>query len=117
MEAVVPIMQSPVSSKEPMTDASTQILENAGSDEGNFLIENDSENGIHEITNMMSDLSLNRRYILKTGFCFLGAMFVGLKMYKKLKLMETFQSSLSATSYAANCLFYPINPFLFDNIC
>ena len=117
MEAVVPIMQSPVSSKEPMIDASTQILENAGSDEGNFLVENGSEIGIHEITNMMSDLSLNKRYIFKTGFCFLGAMFVGLKMYKQLKFIETFQNSLSVTSFAANCLFYPINPFLFDNIC
>jgi hypothetical protein len=112
VDGMVHNIKPPVSSKEPMIDGSTQILKNAGSDEGNFLIENGSENGIHEITNMMRDLSLNRRYILKTGFCFLGAMFVGLKMYKKLKLIQTFQNSLSATSYAANCLFYPINPFV-----
>ena len=116
METVVPNIKPPVSSKEPLIDASTQILEKTGSDEGNFLIENVSENGIHELTNMMSNLSLNIRYILKRGFCFLGAMFVGLKMHKNLKLIETFQNSLSATSYAAYCLCYPINPFLFENI-
>ena len=85
-----------------MIDASTQILEKKGSYEGKLPTENGSENVIHEITKMMSDLSLNRRYILKTGLCFLGALFVGLKLYNKLKLIETYQNSLSTTSYATN---------------
>ena len=59
MEAVVPNIKPPVSSKEPLIDASTEIPEKTGSDDGNFLIEDVSENGIHEITNMMSNFRVS----------------------------------------------------------
>jgi len=55
------------------------------------------------------DFLLTERRILKKGICFLGAICIGLNLYKNLDLERQFQESVITSSYIANSVFFPLD--------
>ena len=69
------------------------------------------------ITNVKKfKLFLTNKHVFKAGFFVLSALFFGYSASRRWKLLNTFQDSIQVTSYAANCMFYPINPFMYSNL-
>jgi len=62
------------------------------------------------------DFLLSKRFLLRTGFCFLGAIFVGLNIFHKLNFDEQFQDAISTSSYVGNAFFYPVDLSIYSNI-
>jgi hypothetical protein len=56
-----------------------------------------------------------KKHIWKTGVFFLSTVFVGFSISKRWRLMTYVQDSILITSYVANCMFYPINTFIYTN--
>ena len=55
------------------------------------------------------------KFVLTTGLFFISAIFFGCSVSTKLDIERNVQDSIQITSYAANCHFYPFNPFMYAN--
>ena len=85
----------------------------------NNASEKAEEQEIHESNQTkpgIIDFLLSKRFLLRTGFCFLGAIFVGLNLFHKLNFDEQFQNALSTSSYVGNAFFYPVDLSIYSNI-
>eukprot|EP00092_Neocalanus_flemingeri_P019937 GFUD01021595.1.p1 GENE.GFUD01021595.1~~GFUD01021595.1.p1 ORF type:complete len:424 (-),score=104.66 GFUD01021595.1:36-1238(-) len=77
--------------------------------------EEGSPTDIKQFTNMKKlNLLFTKKHLFKTGLFLVGAIALGC-VSTRCRLSQYCQDSISVTYYAANGIFYPLNPFMYSN--
>ena len=64
----------------------------------------------------MIDSFWSKRFLLRTGFCILGALFVGLNIFHKLNCDEQFEDAITMSSYIGGAFFYPVDLSIYSKM-